>query len=77
MQTSFLTAAGEPKFIYRLSAAMERVEWQASRALLASIQTRLAELDRFWETEQAKAKVEVFMLDEVHANLPPPHAAAS
>ena len=52
-------------------AARERVK-QASRELLASIKARLAELDRFWEKEQTKADVEVFILDEVFANLPTP-----
>jgi len=32
----------------------------------------LAELDRFWEKEQTKADIEVFILDEVFANLPTP-----
>jgi len=45
-------------------------ELQASRDLLASIKVRLAELDRFWEKEQTKADVEVFILDEVFAKLP-------
>lgn len=49
----------------------ERVK-QASRDLLASIKTRLADLDRFWEKEQTKADVEVFILDEVFASLPSP-----
>ncbi|MGB3312905.1 MAG: hypothetical protein WBB85_00710 [Albidovulum sp.] len=49
----------------------ERVK-QASRDLLASIKVRLAELDRFWEKEQTKADVEVFILDEVFASLPSP-----
>jgi type I restriction enzyme, R subunit len=49
----------------------ERVK-QASRELLASIKIRLAELDRFWEKEQTKADVEVFILDEVFAKLPTP-----
>ena len=49
----------------------ERVK-QASRNLLASIKARLSELDRFWEKEQTKADVEVFILDEVYANLPTP-----
>lgn len=51
--------------------ARERVKL-ASRHLLASIRARLAELDRFWEKEQTKADVEVFILDEVFANLPTP-----
>ena len=49
-------------------AERERVK-QASRELLASIKARLAELDRFWEKEQTKADVEVFILDEVHIRL--------
>ena len=52
-------------------AERERVK-QASRNLLASIKVRLSELDRFWEKEQTKADVEVFILDEVYANLPTP-----
>ena len=51
--------------------ARERVK-QASRQLLASIKARLAELDRFWEKEQTKADVRVFILDEVFASLPTP-----
>ncbi|MGY3387790.1 type I restriction enzyme R subunit [Bradyrhizobium sp. USDA 3311] len=49
----------------------ERVK-QASREMLATIKGRLAELDRFWEKEQTKADVEVFILDEVFARLPTP-----
>jgi type I restriction enzyme, R subunit len=49
----------------------ERVK-QASRELLASINARLAELDRFWEKEQTKADVEVFILDNVYRRLPTP-----
>ena len=52
-------------------AERERVK-QASRDLLASIKARLAVLDRFWEKEQTKADVEVFILDEVHIRLPSP-----
>ena len=52
-------------------AGRERVK-QASRDLLASIKARLAVLDRFWEKEQTKADVEVFILDEVHIRLPSP-----
>ena len=52
-------------------AARERVK-QASRDLLASIQARLKDLDRFWEKEQTKADIKVFILDEVYANLPTP-----
>ncbi len=36
------------------------------------IQARLAELDRFWEKEQTKADVELFILDTVFARLPTP-----
>ena len=53
------------------TAARERVK-QASRDLLASIKARLKELDRFWEKEQTKAEVKVFILDEVYASLPTP-----
>lgn len=52
-------------------ASRERVK-QASRELLASIKVRLAELDRFWEKEQTKADMEVFILDNVYASLPTP-----
>ncbi len=51
--------------------ARERVK-QASRDLLTAIKARLAELDRFWEKEQTKADVEVFILDQVFASLPTP-----
>lgn len=54
----------------------ERVK-QASRDLLAAIQQRLGKLDRFWEKEQTKSDVEVFILDKVYADLPtPPFTAA-
>ena len=49
----------------------ERVK-QASRDLLASIKARLSQLDRFWEKEQTKAEVKVFILDEIYENLPTP-----
>ena len=52
-------------------AERERVK-QASRDLLASIEARLRELDRFWEKEQTKAEVKVLILNEVHENLPTP-----
>ena len=52
-------------------AERERVK-QTSRNLLASIKARLSEIDRFWEKEQTKADVEVFILDEVYASLPTP-----
>ena len=52
-------------------AERERVK-QASRNLLISIKARLTELDRFWEKEQTKAEVKVFILDEVYASLPTP-----
>lgn len=44
----------------------------ASRDLFAAIRARLLELDRFWEKEQTKADIEIFILDEVYANLPSP-----
>ena len=57
-------------------ADRERVK-QASRDLLAVIKERLSELDRFWEKEQTKAEVQVFILDEVFTSLPtPPFAEA-
>ena len=49
----------------------ERVK-QASRSLLAHIEEHLSELDRFWEKEQTKAEVKVFILDEVYTSLPTP-----
>lgn len=49
----------------------ERVK-QASRTLLAAITGRLAELDHFWEKEQTKADVEVFVIDRVYTTLPTP-----
>ena len=52
-------------------AERERVK-QSSRDLLASIKARLSELDRFWEKEQTKADLQVFILDEVFGNLPTP-----
>ena len=52
-------------------AARERVK-QASRDLLASINERLKDLDRFWEKEQTKAEVKILILNEVYANLPTP-----
>ena len=52
-------------------AERERVK-QASRELLTSIEARLRELDRFWEKEQTKADVKVFILDQVHVSLPTP-----
>ena len=52
-------------------AARERVK-QASRDLLASIRACLRELDRFWEKEQTRAEIEVFILDEIYASLPAP-----
>jgi len=56
-------------------AEREKVK-QASRELLTAIRARLAELDRFWEKEQTKADVEVFILDKVYANLPTPPFSA-
>ena len=52
-------------------AERERVK-QSSRDLLAAIKARLSELDRFWEKEQTKADLQVFILDEVFGNLPTP-----
>ena len=49
----------------------ERVK-QVSRDLLAAIQQRLGQLDRFWEKEQTKADVETFILDKIYADLPTP-----
>ena len=43
---------------------------QSSRELLAAVKDRLAELDRFWEKEQTKAEMEVFILDAVYEKLP-------
>ena len=43
---------------------------QASRELLSAVKDRLAELDRFWEKEQTKAEMEVFILDTIYENLP-------
>lgn len=45
---------------------------QASRDLLVSIKDRLEKLDRFWEKEQTKADIEVFILDNVYSMLPTP-----
>ena len=52
-------------------ADREKVK-QASRDLLAAIKARLSDLDRFWEKEQTKAEVQVFILDEVFTGLPTP-----
>ena len=52
-------------------AERERVK-QTSRDLLASVEARLRELDRFWEKEQTKAEVRVFILDQIHGALPTP-----
>lgn len=49
----------------------ERVK-QASKDLLAKVKARLSQLDRFWEKEQTKAEVEVFILDEIISSLPTP-----
>jgi type I restriction enzyme R subunit len=51
--------------------ARERVK-QASKALLASLHAQIGELNRFWEKEQTKADVQVFIMDQVFANLPTP-----
>ena len=52
-------------------AERERVK-QSSRELLAAITARLSALDRFWEKEQTKADLQVFILDGVFASLPTP-----
>ena len=52
-------------------AERERVK-QSSREPLAAITARLSELDRFWEKEQTKAELRVFILDEIFTNLPTP-----
>jgi type I restriction enzyme, R subunit len=52
-------------------AERERVK-QASRDLLASLQDLLSGLDRFWEKEQTKANVEIFILDRLFEVLPTP-----
>jgi len=49
----------------------ERVK-QASRELLKALQAQLSQLDRFWEKEQTKADVEIFVLDRVYQALPSP-----
>ena len=52
-------------------AERERVK-QSSRDLLVAITVRLAGVDRFWEKEQTKAEMKVFILDEVFVTLPTP-----
>ncbi|MEI7606900.1 MAG: type I restriction endonuclease subunit R [Rhodospirillaceae bacterium] len=52
-------------------SARERIK-QASRDLLSAVKERLAQLDRFWEKEQTKAEVEVFILDKIYTCLPSP-----
>ncbi len=52
-------------------AERDRVK-EASRELFALIKARLADLDRYWEKEQTKADMEVFILDEVYSSLPSP-----
>ena len=52
-------------------AERERVK-QASRDLISSVKTLLSGIDRFWEKEQTKADVEVFILNKVYSNLPTP-----
>ena len=47
-----------------LSRADRERAKQASRDLLSAIKARLYDLDRFWEKEQTKAEVQVFILDE-------------
>ena len=45
---------------------------EESRELLASIKAHLEKHDRFWEKEQTKADVRIFILDQVYTNLPTP-----
>ena len=52
-------------------ADRERVK-QSSRDLLVAITVRLAGVDRFWEKEQTKGEMKVFILDEVFVSLPTP-----
>lgn len=52
-------------------SSRERVK-QASRDLLGSVKELLAGLDRFWEKEQTKADVQIFILNEVFTKLPTP-----
>ncbi len=56
----------------QLSKADREKVKQASRELLAAIQTQLAQIDRFWEKEQTKADIEVFVLNQVYSSLPSP-----
>ena len=49
----------------------ERIK-QSSRDLLVAITAQLAGVDRFWEKEQTKAEMKVFILDEVFTSLPTP-----
>lgn len=53
------------------STERERVK-EASRDLREAIRAQLAEVDRFWEKEQTKADLQVFILNKVYANLPTP-----
>ena len=67
-------AAGQSRLLKKdnlRQTEFERVK-QASRDLLASITEQLAHVDRFWEKEQTKAEIEVFILDTVFAELPTP-----
>ena len=57
------------------NAEREKVK-QASRDLLEAITAQLADVDRFWEKEQTKADLQVFILDRVFANLPTPPFSA-
>jgi type I restriction enzyme R subunit len=52
-------------------AARERVK-QASKELLASLQDQLSKLARFWEKEQTKADVQIFIMDKIFMSLPTP-----
>jgi hypothetical protein len=46
--------------------------WRDAAQFPESKDKPLDQLDHFWEKEQTKADVEVFILDEVYANLPTP-----
>ena len=55
-----------------LGTAERETVKRSSRDLLVAITARLAEVDRFWEKEQTKAELKVFILDEVFITLPTP-----
>ena len=55
-----------------LGIAEREMVKRSSRDLLVAITARLAAVDRFWEKEQTKAELRVFILDEVFISLPTP-----